>query len=202
MEQEMPQQFMYRHCWMSFRTCHWHLTVSLMKLVYGEKQLVLGRLCSSIGLSGFANHQTSDYRNFAVCVYVCVCVGVHACVCFVCVCVCVYLFLKQNDIKQCDNYKYEICALLWFYAVLIGSFLGMFWDNQLVPASGVKQLTLEVGTGRRTAVIVTVGEMTQVPYWGCTGVLYSSMWELLSWHFLLGTCEIICVFVREGKKVQ
>ena len=90
------------------------------------------------------------YRNFAVCVCVC-------------------LFLKQNDtIKQCDNYKYDICALLGFYSVLIGNFLGMFWDNQLVPSPRVKQLTLNVGTGRRT--VVTVGDMTQVPYWGCTVV--------------------------------
>jgi hypothetical protein len=29
-------------------------------------------------------------------------------------------------------------------------------------------LTLEVGSGRRTVVIVTVGDVRQVPYWGCT----------------------------------
>jgi hypothetical protein len=53
----------------------------------------------------------------------------------------VCLFLKQNGIvKQCDNYKYEICALLGFYAVLIGGFFLMFWDNQLVPSA---QLGLE-----------------------------------------------------------
>jgi len=71
---------------------------------------------------------------------------------------CVFVFfLKQNDIKQCDSYKYEICALKGFYALLIGSFLGMFWDNQLVPSLRVKQLTLEVGNGRRMVVLVTVG---------------------------------------------
>jgi hypothetical protein len=74
-------------------------------------------------------------------------------------------FLKRNYIiKQCDNYKYEICALLGFYALLIGSFLGMYWDNQLVPSPRVKQLTLNVGTGRRMVVIVTVVDMMQVPY--------------------------------------
>jgi len=76
----------------------------------------------------------------------------------------VCLFLKRNDIKQCDNYKYEICTLLGFYAVLVGSFLRMFCDNQLVPSLRVKQLTLEVGNGRRTVVIVTVGDVRQVPY--------------------------------------
>jgi len=51
----------------------------------------------------------------------------------------VCLFLKQNDIiKQCDNYKYQICALLGFYAVLIGSFLGMFLGQPIDSISEVQ----------------------------------------------------------------
>jgi hypothetical protein len=116
-----------------------------MRLVYGKKQNYLSwEDCSGVGLTGFTNYQSSDYRNFAVCMC---------------------LFLKRNCIiKQCDNYKYEICAFLRSYAVVIGCFLEMFWDNQLVPSLRVKQLTLEVGTGRRTVVIVTVGDVRQVPY--------------------------------------
>jgi len=112
-------------------------SVSLMKLVYGKKQ----------NLSWEYSIQVLDYQGL-----------LHE---FCCVC----LSLKRNDAtKQCNNYKYDICALLGFYSVLIGCFLGMFCDNQLVPSPRVKHLTLNVGNARRTVVIVTVGDMTQVPY--------------------------------------
>jgi hypothetical protein len=83
---------------MSFWTCRWDETVSLIRLVYDTKKLVLGLLCWSVGLSGIR------FKEFALCVCVC-------------------LFLKQHGIvKQHDNYKYEVCALLGCYVVLIGSF--------------------------------------------------------------------------------